>query len=90
MVDSQLIQNRDTVRGEKKPKIQPSGFSAVIGRPGSEMQPTRFSAVIGRPGSDEPGRPITAQNREGWHFGFLLPLSVSLAGAFEPSLFITY
>ena len=32
-----------------------------------KYQPSRFSAVIGRPGSSEPGRPITALNREGWH-----------------------
>ena len=31
----------------------------------TKYQPSRFSAVIGRPGSDKPGRPITALNREG-------------------------
>ena len=47
-------------------------------------QPSRFSAVIGRPGSDEPGRPITALNWEGWHFGYFS----FLAGTFGPSLVV--
>ena len=28
-----------------------------------------IQCVFSRPGSDEPGRPITTLNREGWHFG---------------------
>ena len=62
-VDHKDMQNIDTFRDGPKALAKEITRGEKYQQP--KCQPSQFSAVIGRPGSDEPGQPITELNQDG-------------------------